>query len=346
MASTADLKSESLTARQRRLVADNLGLVAVHLRRNVPNLSLPRRDREWDDLFQEGVVGLIQAAIRFRAASGIPFASFAFPRIHNAVSAALRRKFSLIAGPVGPSPDDDPNPERAPAQGRHAPRVIHLQTDPPARSPHDRHALCDEPARETVGERLKGKYDHAVHKVAGSLRQVRGTRADRARLVERLAQERLLVPEPESRTALRQIARDTGSSYSRVAQCDKQFSGLVRDLLRHDPELDELRTQARRSSDGGGVVIDNELEQRLSGINADRFLACFRRADRAGRAWMLYRLFEAAEGGPDWQCLIRNAFCRLRPAQREELVWDVVAGGADRALHPSVAADEAETNPF
>ncbi len=65
-----------------------MGLVAVHLRRYVANLGEPRRDREWEDLFQEGCIGLIRATVRFRPERGITFAAFALPRIHNAVSKA------------------------------------------------------------------------------------------------------------------------------------------------------------------------------------------------------------------------------------------------------------------
>src|SRR3990172_4876630 len=94
-----DQLSKALTDEQRRLVRDNVGLVAVHLRRNVANLIHPKREREWEDLFQEGCLGLIRAATAFRAERGIPFAAFALPRIHNAVSRALVTKFSTIYVP-------------------------------------------------------------------------------------------------------------------------------------------------------------------------------------------------------------------------------------------------------
>ena len=96
----AQLKREPLTDQQRRIVNENIGLVAVHLRRYVTNLSQPRRDREWEDLFQEGCLGLIDAATRFRAERGIPFVAFALPRIHNAVSKALQAKFSTVRIPA------------------------------------------------------------------------------------------------------------------------------------------------------------------------------------------------------------------------------------------------------
>ncbi|MCH9002296.1 MAG: hypothetical protein IIC02_06955, partial [Planctomycetes bacterium] len=92
-------KQTRLSDTQRKLVSENIGLVAVHLRRHVANLAEPRRDREWDDLFQEGCLGLAAAAERFRPERGIPFAAFALPRIHNAVSKALQRRFSIVYVP-------------------------------------------------------------------------------------------------------------------------------------------------------------------------------------------------------------------------------------------------------
>ncbi len=92
-------EGEPLTEQQRCLVRENIGLVAVHLRRYVRNLSVPRHDREWEDLFQEGCLGLIKAAVAFRQERGIPFAAFALPRIHNAVSRALDSKFATVYVP-------------------------------------------------------------------------------------------------------------------------------------------------------------------------------------------------------------------------------------------------------
>ncbi len=95
------MKHKALNAEQRKLVADNLGLVAVHLKRRVPGLRMPTRQREYDDLFQEGCMGLMQAAQDFDPKKGIPFAAFAFPRIKQAVYRALASKFTLINIPVG-----------------------------------------------------------------------------------------------------------------------------------------------------------------------------------------------------------------------------------------------------
>ena len=90
---------DALSEVQRRRVRENLGLVGLHLRKHVRNLRTPRREREWEDLFQEGCLGLIRAAVDFAPEREIPFAAFALPRIHHAVSLALQSRFTLIRPP-------------------------------------------------------------------------------------------------------------------------------------------------------------------------------------------------------------------------------------------------------
>ncbi len=79
------------------MVTENIGLVMYHLRRHVPNLGTPQRDREWEDLVQEGCMGLIRAAALYRHERGIPFVAFALRRIQKEVSRALHSKFCLIS---------------------------------------------------------------------------------------------------------------------------------------------------------------------------------------------------------------------------------------------------------
>ena len=55
--------SSALSADQQALVARNLGLVGLHLRNRVPTPRQPMRQREYEDLFQEGCLALIRAAI-------------------------------------------------------------------------------------------------------------------------------------------------------------------------------------------------------------------------------------------------------------------------------------------
>ena len=55
-----------LTEEQRQLVTRHIGLVGVHLRTRVPTPYQPTRDREREDLFQEGCIALVKAARRYR----------------------------------------------------------------------------------------------------------------------------------------------------------------------------------------------------------------------------------------------------------------------------------------
>jgi DNA-directed RNA polymerase specialized sigma subunit len=70
---------------RRDLVRNNIGLVHVHMKHYVAPHHIPWTQREWEDLVQEGCLGLIRAAQDFKPESKIPFAAFALPRIHTAI---------------------------------------------------------------------------------------------------------------------------------------------------------------------------------------------------------------------------------------------------------------------
>jgi hypothetical protein len=283
-----------LTEAQRGLVAGNLGLVALHLRRNVRNLSVPRRDREWDDLFQEGCLGLIQAALLFRKERGIAFAAFALPRIHNAVSRALQRKFRTIYIP----------PKRAARRSGAAKKVesdsvsmaapqVHSFPDdaertlPDRRGPTGDQTIESHRDRETIGDRLRGKYERALADVCAAVARGASKRGDRAELVQTLMRERFLIPHDEAKRPMRQIARDTGSSYARVAQCDKQIEVALRDTLGHDPEFGVLYRRARVDPEGVDVDVDDQMERELAQVSANTYADRLRRADPLERAGLL-----------------------------------------------------------
>ena len=79
-----------LTDQQRRMVEENLALVTFVMNERIQYV---RRD-EWDDVFQEGAIGLCMAAALFNPEQGVKFASFAVPCIVNAIYAYLRKKTS------------------------------------------------------------------------------------------------------------------------------------------------------------------------------------------------------------------------------------------------------------
>jgi RNA polymerase sigma factor (sigma-70 family) len=314
------LSSAVLTASQRRLVRENVGLVAVHLKRNVANLSLPRRDREWDDLFQEGCLGLIRAAVGYRPDCGIPFAAYALPRIHNAVTRALQTKFCNVYVPPrkkgkramlkGKRKCGDPF-------GRPGERSL---ADDAGYEPADsrRHDPTCDAGSETIAERLRGKYERAVRRAKAILSERRSRRGDRAELLDRLERERFLVPQEEAKHPLRRVAQDTGSSYGRVALYEKQMSRTIRGLLEDDPEFVALRRRARSNPFGTSDVIDDEVESDLARSAAYEFVKRYRAADGSARAAMLMKLLEVQE--PKLSGLIESCFASLDADARERML--------------------------
>jgi hypothetical protein len=335
--------SVTMTDEQRRLVRDNVGLVAVHLRRNVVNLH-PKWEREWDELFQEGCLGLIRAAIAYRAERGIPFAAFALPRIHNAVSRAIQTKFNTIYVPpkrpphneassigvrrdeeargpkvfalsfdrmdrVGVCPDS-PSPDLSPRRGR---GVIGG-----SRTAYRQHPDAQPAHHPTVGERLREKYERAVKESAQTVSSRASTRGDRERLVRALVEERFLVPEESSRRPLRHIARDTRSSYGRVADCDRQLNEEIRRTLEADPEFHALQKLSKADPVGGQLSIDENLERRLAGITAAEFTRRFAAAKRDVRASMLQSLLELSPG--DLEEIVQTRVATLPTDARERLL--------------------------
>jgi len=314
--------SVPLSAGQRRRVEENLGLVAVHLRRNVPNLRSPRRDREWEDLFQEGCLGLIRAAASYVQDCGIPFAAYALPRIHNAVTRALERRFSAVyVPPARASRTVDAGSDivrsRRANERPFRPKALPLSDQRRAMTPSAGRA---EPGseRETIGDRLRRKYERAVRAACDVVGRQSSPRGDRGALVTLLLRERFLIPYDEARRPLRQIARDTSSSYARVAQCDKQISAMARTALDADPEFRALRRMAKASPEGVCEPIDVRVEDELVAAVADAFARRLKQGGVAERGNMLATLFAApcSELGH----LIRRRLKRLAPDERERLL--------------------------
>ncbi len=318
-----------LTEEQRRLVRDNIGLVAVHLRRFVPNLARPQRDREWEDLFQEGCIGLIRAAASYRPERGIAFAAYALPRIHNAVSRALRERFSTIRVPDARSgrkadgrkakaADDSRRPRMRSLSGELENRVVDRRRHHPSAVDG---GSAERPAGETVGRRLRDKYERAVRRAGEAIATRASARGDRDELIRVLTEERFLVPQEESRRALRRIARDTRSSYARVAQCERRLAEAVRRALEADPEFGRLESWARTDPIGIDLPIDEALEAELATAWAHEFLRCYHQGRPDAQAGMIARLLEVSPGGVEE--LVLGRVSSLSPAVRERLLGGV-----------------------
>ncbi|UCE61427.1 MAG: hypothetical protein JSU63_06695 [Phycisphaerales bacterium] len=315
---------QPLSHEQNRLVEENLGLVSVHLRRHVHNLGQPRRDREWEDLFQEGCMGLIAAALRYRTERGIAFAAFALPRIHSAVTRALEAKFSTVRIPPKRGAREDTSANNAYAlactdtKTSQKPKVYSLAEEAASRLVDDRAAGRAIPSGETIGRRLRDKYERAVAAAGKAIAAKISTRSDRDKLVGMLIEERFLVPDVETRRPLRRIARDTSSSYARVAQCEKQITAAVARILSSDPEFGELRRRMSTHPMGADLPIDDEIECSLVSAGADELVRRFQSADGPDQAHVLKVVLEGSHA--DIAGIIRGRFCHLPKTTRDKLL--------------------------
>jgi len=170
---------------------------------------------------------------------------------------------------------------------------------------------------ETIGDRLRGKCERAVRRAGELVARRGGVRRDRGKLVAIIAEERLLVPEPSHRRALRQIARDTGSSYARVADCERSMIEKARSILIDDPEFRALNERAKATTVGVAGGVDEGIEIALAQASAAEFMRRFGAADRVERAVMLERLLQDSQR--EIKDIVEKKLVRMNPAQRERL---------------------------
>jgi hypothetical protein len=274
------------------------------------------------------------------------FAAYALPRIHNAVSRGLQRKFSTVYVPANRGDRRSRGKRQSPSdresRGDRESRVDRASLDPAGPGEvgrkagpktysmsDDLEACLADPRRhepdgagcETVGQRLRGKYERAVRAVGEALCAENWGRGDRDQLVRLLTEERLLVPHDEAKRPLRQIARETRSSYARVSQCERQMGESVRATLEADPEFAELERQRRLDPAGGDVPIDADVERELTRASTERLVRRFFEADVVERARILEAVLQVSWDG--MRGIIRSRLDGLGPQERERLVHEL-----------------------
>jgi hypothetical protein len=168
-----------------------------------------------------------------------------------------------------------------------------------------------------VGGRLRAKYEQAVRQARDVIVRRNGPRGDREHLVRLLERERLLIPDDEVRRPLRQIARETGSSYGRVAECERHFSELIRQRLENDPEFGVLRRYAQACPLGVSQRINQRMERELAGVSAAEFLRRLRRAEGKDRGRMLGLLLDVTR--EELEVVIGDCLAALPSDDRERL---------------------------
>jgi hypothetical protein len=307
-------RSPVLTEERQRLVRDNIGLVAVPIRRIFGVVRQPSRDREWDDLFQEGCLGLMQAAATFDPASNIAFTTYALMRIQNAVCRAATRAFQTVA--------------RAPDQPAKRVPLAHIAA--PGR--RDAAARDEKIAMvETIGVRLRHKYERAVRRAAEAVARRRAGQGRPTPVLALLMRDRYLVPDEDFRVSLRQIARNSGTAYASAVRADKALAAETRRLLRADPEFRELQRLARSHPEGLETPCNESVDRRLVHASADEMVRAMRAGPAARRARLLDLLEQLTSIG--WDDVVRHRLHQMPPAHRERL------------FHTAESLDEPKTTP-
>ena len=281
----------TLTPAQRARVRNNLGLVASYLRRSTTIPPQPMSRCEYDDLFQEGTLGLMRAAVRYDPARDKTFAAFALKHIHGAVSRALAERFATIRVPVKRVKEagrrhrergiEQAKGDSCRDRGTFGKRVVTTANLADEDVLLRDHRAEEPPLGRKLGDLLRDRCVTAV-RTAGErvLRRGRG-RADRGLLIEHLMRDRLLIPEEGERTPLREIARQLGCTAGRVLACERQIAKLAAGILQKDPVYARIRELAVREAESLGLVVDERLGKELAWREERHFAE---RIERLGEA--------------------------------------------------------------
>jgi hypothetical protein len=282
-------RTRRLSPQQQELVRENLGLVGVHLNRRVPGAKDGRTDREWSDLYQEGCLGLMQAAADYDPASGIKFAAFALRRIQRAVGAALVRRFSLVRAPM--SGVERARRSKAPASG-HAVRRARLDNRAAAQIASSELELDDAPS---IGHRLHERYLRALTGAASELASgSSSTQALRAEVIEAVAGERMAIASAAWRPSLRRLAQRVGCPYAAVAACERRLLKEVKARLLRDGAVAALVNCAWSSPLGMRQPVDADIDARVRDSWVIEFMRLLSGADDFARSRIVQRLLSLA----------------------------------------------------
>lgn len=280
-----------LTEEQRALVAENQGLVGVHLAHRVPVPKKLRRERERGDLFQEGCLALVRAALTYRADREGTFAPYALFRIRGAIHRALYEYFPTIRVPtqafkLATEAGHDP--------GSDVPHVQEL-LDSVAVKLEARPVVGE--SVETIRHRIRQRFEQAVLTALAGLRRRKWRRRNPVPIMERLAAERLLIGLENRRTPLREIGHCFGVSHGRTCAYETILLDAVRRHFAEDVQLPLLVSMAGRGEQAFDTPLEPSDQELLARVEVDAFRSRFLGLSRAEQAEAILDMIERS-GGP------------------------------------------------
>lgn len=296
----------SLSDLQRDLVARHLRLVRLHLRRRVHLRHRATRNRETADLYQEGCLGLIQAAVRYDAYRDGPFVPYALARIRAAIHKAIYERFATVRVPISTIERRKAARRRAgagnggdPSTGLWSQRVesATLNSEEPAgQMPEGANGLRGGKSAGGVPAETIGQHLRAIHRVALAVavhRVARRCRRPDVRpVLDAIVAERLAIPCEDGRTGMREIGRRFGVSTGRTTAWQREIEREAAAILGADEEVAVLTRAAAESGVGGSRVPDRGLMAELALARRGRLQRALEGRDRAGRALVLVLLLQ------------------------------------------------------
>jgi hypothetical protein len=243
----------AMSNRQRRVVERNLPLVRLTLRRHSQLSERNRVGREPVELFQEGCIALMEAVRSHDPMRHGHFGAYAMARIHFAVSRYVHETKSVIRVPFitqrrrrkrqEPATADRHGPDRLP-------RVVCMADNWDAEARRGRRRRQHDPTVSpaqglTIGELVRERLDQATARVVRDMKAAPGCADGHRDVVEQCATGRWLVPEPDARTPIRQLARTLHCSVGRITHCEERFHKKVAETLNTDDVFRELTRLAR-----------------------------------------------------------------------------------------------------
>jgi len=346
-----------LNEAESKRVAENMGLVGLHIRRFVGVPKGPTRHCEFEDLFQEGYLALVEAARSYDPVRHGPFGAYALPRIHHAVSVAMYERFATVRVPARTIKRAHQRRRERWGTDRYRPEPALLTTyglreDSPKPREGDRQKhrpiMPSQNVRLwrgdplTVQRRLREKYEAAVAAVADRVSGERRGRDDRYELIRRFVNERLLIPDATAQTPKRQLARDFRSSLGRIDSCEGALVSALRALLGADEEFRALLKLARRDEAGMERIIDPSLSAELERLGTEGFTRRLSRLSAEKQAPVLRQLICMTMGS---LCdFARRLWLRLDEPKRCVVLDQIVASGQSHASSDPEAAAKA-TDP-
>jgi hypothetical protein len=236
----------------------------------------------------------------------VSFAAYALPRIRGTIHKALYTYFGCIRIPYRVQRQFDRSPEtarpfrRQPLTRAEARLTVRMN-------------LNEQPGCDRIRHVLRDRFRRAVQDGLVRLSHRRWRRSNSMELLERIADERLLVESAHRRTPLRQIAREMSVSSGRASDYARHLTEAVAAELSRDVQIPLLLAFAAADRDGLDGWVDADRQARLVGAEVEAFERRFAALPALEKAQLFYSLVEQSPGA------VPRIACRLfrRSIKRE-----------------------------